>query len=1026
MRSICAFGALIVLIFAFALNPSMSVDQNKFRTCSQTRFCRKYRQKQGEKYIVDPSSVHVIDTPQESVVRFDLASSSSPEEVLEATLSFVIDEETSTNPAIRFQAAEKWNDDKDPRRRWVNSDVLQPPAFHTRPLISVSPAESTIPVDTDNPVFIYTLASPRTQIQPVNLLIFVYTNPFKIDVFMDNEKVISFNDHNQFHFEYRKHRDPIPSTSRKEIGTQDINTGKDLVSEDIHNGKEIVDYGEDGLAIYSDGTTQAKASTDENTSTDTDTTDDGWEEHFKDHIDKPVFGPSSIGVDISFYSSKQLRQLYGLPEHATDFVLKDTIHNDEIVSDPYRLYNLDVFEYELDVPMALYGSIPLLMAANTFNSVGVLWHNPSETFVDVITDANTRKKTSHWMSESGVLDVFFLIGPLPQSFSRQYVSLTGTASMPPLFALGYHQCRWNYRNERDVDQVNAGFDQHKIPYDVLWLDIEHTDGKRYFTWDPIHFPSPISMQENLAIVGRKVVTIVDPHIKIDPAYYVHSKAESLGYYVKDEHGNDFHGWCWPGDSSYLDFTSHQVRYWWASLFRYETYAGSTSSLYTWNDMNEPSVFNGPEVSMHKGCLNLEGVEHREWHNLYGFHMQKATAEGQLVRQLASLIEYSGHDFEIQEDMERPFVLSRSFFAGSQRFGAIWNGDNAAKWEHLKYTTKMLLSMSIAGLTFVGADIGGFFGNPDTELLTRWYQAAAYQPFFRGHAHHDSDRREPWVFGEPHTSHIRSAIRERYSLLPQLYTLFYICSTQGLPIIRPLWYHFDSDEILHQEDAFLLGSDLLIHPVVEPGITSISVFLPSDSIWYSVFQQYKPIVGQGKLHDGIPAPIEHIPVFQRGGSIITRKRRVRRSSALMHHDPVSLLITLDSNVSAKGQLYLDDERTFAYKVSNRFTLVHLECTMNGLQSFVAANGYASSVWVERIEIYGFGALYKVPTNVLREFEAVSAVISAKTNIKEDDMESGVSYQQLDFTYDLDLDQLIVRKPALKLHEVWKLQFRYGDR
>ncbi|CCI49901.1 unnamed protein product [Albugo candida] len=551
------------------------------------------------------------------------------------------------------------------------------------------------------------------------------------------------------------------------------------VIEDMANGKESVEYGEDGLAITSIEPNKPKLLMIKN---------------------QPVFGPRSLGVDISFYSSQQLLQLYGHPAQRDRF---RGIHNGGIVSDQYQLYNLDVFGYELDVPMAFYGSIPLLTAAQTFNSFGAFWYDLSKTFVDVITDANRRKK-SHWMSESGVLYVFFLIGPLPPSFSKQYVSLTAIAStLPPV--------------------LNSG---------------------------------------TISVAGTIEMSVT------------------------------------------------------------------------------------------------------------------------LIKEKPALI-HKSHHFSPDPSVSVPFAM------------AIMQ----VKRKYLKYTTKMLLSMSIAGLTFVGADIGGFFGNPDTELLTRWYQAAAYQPFLRGHAHHDSDRREPWVFGEPH---IRSAIRERYSLLPQLYTLFYICSTQGLPIIRLLWYHFDSDEILHQEDAFLLGSDLLIHPV------------------------YKPIVGQGKLHDGIPAPIEHIPIFQRGGSIVTRKRRVRRSSALMHHDPVSLLITLDATVSAKGQLYLDDERTFAYKVSNRFTLVHLECPMNGLQSFVSANGYASSVWVERIEIYGFGALYKVPTNVLREFEAVSAVISAKTNTKEDDMESGVSYRPLDFTYDLDLDQLIVRKPALKLHEVWKLQFRYGDR
>ena len=169
-----------------------------------------------------------------------------------------------------------------------------------------------------------------------------------------------------------------------------------------------------------------------------------------------------------------------------------------------------------------------------------------------------------------------------------------------------------------------------------------------------------------------------------------------------------------------------MRQWWSEQFAYSKYEGSTSSLFTWNDMNEPSVFNGPEVSMQKDLLNLAGVEHREWHNLYGMLFHRATSEGLILRN--------------ENKNVRPFVLSRSFFAGSQRFGAIWTGDNESSWSHLAIAAPMLLSLNVGGLSFVGADVGGFFGNPDAELMTRWVQAGAYQPFFRGHAHHDSQRR----------------------------------------------------------------------------------------------------------------------------------------------------------------------------------------------------------------------------------------------------------------------------------------------
>lgn len=318
--------------------------------------------------------------------------------------------------------------------------------------------------------------------------------------------------------------------------------------------------------------------------------------------------------------------------------------------------------------------------------------------------------------------------------------------------------------------MHAKFEELDYPYDVLWLDIEHTDGKRYFTWDKNLFPHPKEMQEKLWSQGRRMVTIVDPHVKRDDRYYIHKEATSLGLYVKDKDGKkDYDGWCWPGSSSYLDFTDERARNWWGDQFAYNRYQGSTPSLFTWNDMNEPSVFNGPEVSMQKDLRNLNGEEHREWHNLYGMLFQRSTAEGLTRRNPGENI--------------RPFVLSRAFFAGSQKYGAIWTGDNAAEWSHLEIAAPMLLSLNIGALSFVGADVGGFFGNTDAELMTRWMQAGAYTPFFRGHAHHDAKRREPWMFGEETMVRLRKVALARYALLPYWYTVFREAALMGMPVMR---------------------------------------------------------------------------------------------------------------------------------------------------------------------------------------------------------------------------------------------------
>uniref|UniRef100_A0A8D2QS26 Glucosidase II alpha subunit n=1 Tax=Zosterops lateralis melanops TaxID=1220523 RepID=A0A8D2QS26_ZOSLA len=339
-----------------------------------------------------------------------------------------------------------------------------------------------------------------------------------------------------------------------------------------------------------------------------------WEETFKTHTDSKPYGPTSVGLD---FSLPGFEHVYGIPEHADNLRLRSTEGGD-----PYRLYNLDVFQYELFNPMALYGSVPLLLAHRPRLSLGIFWLNAAETWVDIGSNTGggeTPQTEVRWMSESGVIDVFLLLGPRPANVTAQYARLTGTQALPPLFSLGYHQSRWNYQDEADVEAVEKGFEEHELPLDVIWLDIEHADGKRYFTWDPAKFPNPRGMLEHLAARKRRMVSIVDPHIKVDGGYRVHSELRARGLYVKTKDGNDYEGWCWPGSSAYPDFTNPEMREWWANMFAFDQYEGSTEALYTWNDMNEPSVFSGPEVTMHKDARHFGGWEHRELHNIYGLY-----------------------------------------------------------------------------------------------------------------------------------------------------------------------------------------------------------------------------------------------------------------------------------------------------------------------------------------------------------------------------------------------------------------------
>ncbi|CAB54240.1 Glucosidase II subunit alpha [Caenorhabditis elegans] len=727
-----------------------------------------------------------------------------------------------------------------------------------------------------------------------------------------------------------------------------------------------------------------------------------WEERFKGFTDHKQHGSSSVGVDISFVNFKTA---YGLPEHADAFALRNTVGN----SDPYRLYNLDVFEYELNNPMALYVSIPYILAHRANRSVGALWFNAAETWVDTQSSVTSKglfgkmldKVTgssdnvphfdAHFISESGLVDVFFFVGPTVKDVQRQNSKLTGVTPLPPLFSIGYHQCRWNYNDEQDVATVNQGFDDHDMPMDVIWLDIEHTDGKKYFTWDKHKFPTPNDMVDKVAAKGRKMVTIVDPHIKKDDGYYVYKDAKDKGLFVKRVDGSDFEGHCWPGSSEYLDFWHPDTRSYWKDQFAFDRYTGSSSNLHIWNDMNEPSVFSGPEITMDKESIHYGGIEHREIHNMYGMMYTSATFDGMIAR---------------TGGKERPFLLSRAGFIGTQRTAAIWTGDNTADWGHLEIAAPMTLSLSIAGVPFVGADVGGFFGNPDEQLLSRWYQTAAFQPFFRAHAHIDTRRREPWLFSEQTQQIIREALRTRYALLPYWYTLFQQHTENGVPPMRPLFYEFENDDLLLEEQKqWMVGSGILARPVVEKDTFNVQVKLPRGE--HKTERWFEWVSGNEVRGESIyvDAPITFTPIYQRGGTIIPTWQRIRRSATLMKDDPITLFVALDSNENSNGEIYLDDGNTHDYqsgqfvKASFKYTTLSKNSAM--LEGEHLDGKYAAKNWIERVVVRG---VESSPKKV--EITRVSDPV-----------------QSLEFSYDHDSKVLVIRKPEALLTSSFKVHIEF---
>ncbi|KAJ6649262.1 Neutral alpha-glucosidase AB, partial [Pseudolycoriella hygida] len=660
---------------------------------------------------------------------------------------------------------------------------------------------------------------------------------------------------------------------------------------------------------------------------------ESWEETFNGFTDVKKNGPEAISMDFVFNGADVL---FGIPEHADNFALRTTTDGE-----PYRLFTADVPNFLVDSPMALYGAVPVLYSHSAERTTGIYWQNSAETWVDI-----RNSSTCHFMSEAGIIDVFVFLGPSPSDAFTQYTKLTGNVNLPQMFSIAYHQCRWNYENSSDVLNVVSNYDLFDIPLDTMWLDIDYTDDKKYFTWDRVHFPDPLGLIATLNSTGRRLTFIIDPHIKRDENYFLHRECTALNYYVKNSTGMDYDGNCWPGSSSYIDFFNPAARKHYADQYLMEKFVDQ--SIYTgiWNDMNEPAVFDDDnEKTMPRANLHYGGWEHRALHNMYGFMHTKGTFDGVFRRSNGQL---------------RPFILTRSFFAGSQRYAAVWTGDNTADWSYLQVSIKTCLSLAVVGFSFCGSDIGGFSEEPTTELMERWYQAAAYQPFFRNHATSGSRRREPYLF--PNSVDIfREAIRARYSLLPLWYTMFYEHEMNGLPIMRPMLTNYPTDVSSFRLDNQYMLSDVLLSSGV-------------SDLWYDI-DDYS-ITASTSGTKSIPVDAKKTPVYQRGGTILPRKETVRKASTFMKNDPVTLFIAVDNNEQASGTLFVDDEESYDYR-NGKYLYLNFSFANDVLSSkFVDDDAtFTTSVELKRVVIAGLSkipsyATLKLSTGATSQLEIVN--------------------------------------------------------
>jgi alpha-glucosidase len=557
-----------------------------------------------------------------------------------------------------------------------------------------------------------------------------------------------------------------------------------------------------------------------------------------------------------------------------------------------QLWNTDSYEYD-ERNTELYQSHPFVLAVLPDGSArGYLADTIRRGWIRTGVASTAESVTLEFQFEGESFDLYVLEGEHPRAVCQALAALVGAIAMPPLWALGYHQCRWSYGTAAELRLLAAEFRRRGIPCDALWLDIDYMDRARVFTVDERAFPDLAVLTRELRASGFRSVAILDPGIATDSELAAEGVAREL--FVKAADGTLAVGKVWPGPCHFPDFTSRAARAWWSEHVR--AFLQRTELDGLWNDMNEPSVMDGPNKTLPEDCRHAgvdgSGGDHARWHNLYGALMIEATRAG----------------FVAARPEARPFVLTRSNHLGGARHAATWTGDNRATWEHLRWSIAMVLNLGLSGQPFSGPDVGGFSDNPDSELFTRWFELGAFLPFFRGHAEKPTRRKEPWAFGPEVEAHVRRAIERRMKLLPTLYTLFREAHERGLPIARPLFFADPADKDLRvMDDAFLLGDDLLVAPIVHERARERDVVFPRHpGGWYPFPEGGSPILERTRA---VAAPLGTVPLFARAGAVLF-EHEPRPSTATA---PRLLVVHVfcDPDGRARGRLYEDEGEGHAH-------------------------------------------------------------------------------------------------------------------
>ena len=667
------------------------------------------------------------------------------------------------------------------------------------------------------------------------------------------------------------------------------------------------------------------------------------------------------------------QHMYGLPYRADNFRLEETGFDH-----PYRLFNQDRWNFEEEGKNSepLYGSVPYIMGHSHQSDASIAWMNSAETFVFLNHGHHGEKTNNAFISEGNALE-FYLLGAEgnPKKLQKKLSELTGYTNMPPIHSLGYHFAKWEDNSAKQITDRTHDFSHFGFPVDVFWFDSEYTQEGQYGEFDHKRFNQEelLIMNDEVHAAGRRFVIAADPHIRASKDYFMYKEGLARqGKKIDDHHISNlfirdssakkaFEGESRAGKSVWVDFLNESACDYWKDLFHPSVFKGTNYMYGVWSDMNEPSVFKGKAHKEQLGMpvdtthMTSEGdiLQHRWIHNAYGALQQRATYQGLLRR---------------DRGQQRPFQLSRSFFFGSQRYGAVAAGSNHAKFEDAELAINMMLSLGVSGIVNAGADVPGYSGVPVDDLFVQFYQLGVYFPFFRANSQLGYEMREPWLQSPRVQRAILAAIKQRYAQAHYMYNLFYESTHTGLPIIRPMWYEFPQDgktfDLNHQ---FMFGPHILVSPkvgvpsienAITGGTSEVEVYLPPTSQWYDIYTKVEV-----DSHDDIF--IQHVGdqeqgTYVRGGAILPVLNFREEAESLLQaiNDPVRLEVysnTMGIHPQASGHLYLDDGENHNNRLHER-TQVRYDydgTTLSVTKSIADENLYskAATKIIDQVMIFG---------------------------------------------------------------------------